>query len=251
MIDAAGQIDLNSPERYREIRTIIEKKPALKRFYEEVYQKYLSCLDRCEPGGLILEIGSGAGFAKEVIPNIITSDVVDYPQIDLVLDATNMDFPDNSFSCICMFNVLHHIPNAPAFFSEAARCLKPGGRVCMIEPYPGWIGAWVYRYLHHEDYDPNVKHWEFESHGPVSDANNALPYVIFERDLDKFKQQFPCFSMLRFEPHTPLRYWFMGGLKSWSVLPHWSYGFFSWIDQKLINISPKFGSFVDIELMKI
>lgn len=244
-------VDLNSPTRFGEIRDIIEQKPALKFLYLEVYQKYLSCLSRCPSEGEIVEIGSGAGFVKEIIPHIVTSDVVAYAGIDKILDATQMDFPDQSLVCICMFNVLHHIPNTPAFFREAERCLKPGGRIFMAEPYPGWIGALIYRYMHHEDYDPKVKTWEFESNGPVSDANNALPYVIFERDIAKFQQQFANLSINQFAPHTPLRYWFTGGLQKWSLLPGCAFNFASWIDKKLIQISPKFGSFVDIELVKL
>ncbi|MDR3491460.1 MAG: methyltransferase domain-containing protein [Gammaproteobacteria bacterium] len=241
--------DLDSPDRFWEIRNTIKKKSALHYLYLEVYKKYLDCIKR-SPSGKIVEIGSGAGFVKELIPNIITTDIVAYSGIDKTLDATKMDFLDCSLSCICMFNVLHHIPNTPAFFQEALRCLAPGGRLFMVEPYPGWIGALVYRYLHHEPYDPHVKQWEFESKGPVSDANNALPYVIFERDIKKFRLLFPDFSIERFETHTPLRYWLAGGLKKWSLLPSWVFNFATWVDRKLIQISPKFGSFVNIELVK-
>jgi SAM-dependent methyltransferase len=245
-------LDLNSPDRFTEIRAVVFNKASLRLLYAEVYQKYIECLKRCNTSnGTILEIGSGAGFAKEIIPEITTSDVVEYPGIDLILDATQMSFPDNSLSCICMFNVLHHISDTPAFFKEALRCLIPGGRICMVEPYPGWIGEWVYSYLHHENYDPKVRDWQFESRGPVSDGNNALPYVIFERDMEKFKQQFAGLSVTQFQPHTPLRYWLAGGLKKWSLLPKWAFGFFTWIDNKLIEVSPNFGSFVDIELVKL
>lgn len=242
-------IDLNSPDRFTEIRDLVNKKKPLSYLYSEVYQKYVDCINR-SPSGVALEIGSGAGFSKKAVPNIITSDVVAYPGIDKIMNATKMDFADNSLSCICMFNVLHHIPDASAFFSEALRCLVPGGRVFMVEPYPGWISAWIYRYLHHEHYDPNIEKWEFESNGPVSDANNALPYVIFERDREKFARQFANLSLIRFEPHTPLRYWLAGGLKNWSLLPVWAFNFASWADKKLIQLSEKFGSFVDIELVK-
>jgi len=243
--------DLNSPERFKEIQDCIKKKGSLKSLYLEVYQKYLNCISRCPPGGDVIEIGSGAGFVKEIIPSIVTSDVVAYSNVDKVLDATQLDFSNGSLSCICMFNVLHHISDTPAFFREAERCLKKGGRIFMVEPYPGWIGALIYRYLHHEGYEPNAKRWEFESKGPVSDANNALPYIIFERDAEKFRQQFSCFSVVRFEPHTPLQFWLAGGMRKWSLLPVWACDFVSWIDRKLIQISPKFGSFVDIELIKI
>lgn len=245
------KLDLNSPERFKEIRNAVQKKATLKLLYFEIYRKYLDCIERGIPAGKILEIGSGAGFAKEIIPQIITSDIIPYSGIDLVLDATKMNLPNDSLSCICMYNVLHHIPNIPAFFLEASRCLAPGGRVCMVEPYPGWIGAFIYRYLHHENYDPSVENWEFESNGPVSDANNALPYVVFERDKERFQQQFSDLSIVRYETHTPLRYWLTGGLKHWTLLPRCMFKFFTWVDRKLINLSPKFGSFVDIELVKL
>jgi SAM-dependent methyltransferase len=249
--DLAKTIDLNSPERFYEIRSILNEKASLRSIYSEVYQKYDNCIQRCPSEGIAIEIGSGAGFVKEIVPNIITSDVIPYPNVDRVIDATRLDFPNNSLSCICMFNVLHHIPDTPAVFREIIRCLIPGGRVIMIEPHPGWISSWVYRYLHHEAYDKNVKNWEFESKGPVSDANIALPNIIFERDIEKFKREFPQLSIVRYEPHTPLRYWMTGGLRKWSMLPLWANSFVSWVDKKLIQISPRFGSFVDIELMKI
>lgn len=243
-------VDLNNPDRFYEIRETLKNKSALKSLYQEVYHKYINCILRSALGGLIVEIGSGAGFVKNVIPNMITSDAISYPSIDRVMNATQLDFPDNSLSCICMFNVLHHIPNTPAFFREAIRCLIPGGRVFMVEPYAGWLSSVIFRYIHHEDFDPNVTSWEFQSNGPVSDANNALPSVIFERDRKRFCEEFSELSIAQFQPHTPLRYWMTGGLKKWSLLPQWAFGFMSLIDNALIRVSPRLGSFVDIELVR-
>lgn len=241
---------LDNPERFADLRLTLQQKYALRRLYVEMYEKYLDCITRSSVGGNIIEIGSGAGFVKDIIPTIVTSDVLPYSGVDKVLDATRMDFPDNSLSCICMFGVLHHIPNTPAFFREAERCLMPGGRILMIEPYLGWLGNIIYRYLHHEPCDINAEKWEFDSQGPVSDANIALPYIIFERDVKKFQQAFPQLSLIRYAPHTPLRYWLAGGLKRWSLLPAWAFRIASWLDKKLIQLSPRFGSFVDIEIVK-
>lgn len=250
MKDLVDSNDLNSPDRFYEIQSILKNKTSLRSLYQEVYQKYAACIKR-SPEGPAIEIGSGASFVKEIVPDIMTSDVVPYPHIDRVMDATQLNFADNTLSCICMFNVLHHIPNTPAFFREALRCLVPGGRIFMSEPYPGWISTWVYRYLHHENFDKKVTQWEFESNGPVSDANNALPYVIFDRDREKFQKLFPELSIVQYKPHTPLRYWMTGGLKKWSLLPQWANGIASSIDNLLIQISPRLGSFVDIELVKL
>ncbi len=42
-------------------------------------------------------------------------------------DIRSMPFPDRSFDLVTCQRVLHHIPDAEAVISEAARVLKPGG----------------------------------------------------------------------------------------------------------------------------
>lgn len=243
--------DLNHPARFFEINGKIKKKKALNYFYRETYDQYLACINRSPKQGMVLEIGGGSGFVKEMIPNIITTDVIAYPGIDYVMDATAFSFADNSLATICMFNVLHHIANTPAFFKEAVRCLQPNGRIFMREPYPGLISLFIFKYLHHENCDIHTRAWEFISQGPLSDANSALPYIIFKRDRERFNHEFPELMLTQFKPHSPLRYWLAGGLQSWSLLPSFLYKLSSLVDNILISISPRLGSFVDIELQRI
>ena len=70
--------DLDDPGRYAEIRRRIRGKPALERWYRECYAKFADCLSRCPPEGVVLELGSGGGFAKDALPEIVTSDVLPY-----------------------------------------------------------------------------------------------------------------------------------------------------------------------------
>ena len=42
---------------------------------------------------------------------------------------------DASLDGIVMTDVLHHIPDCTSLFHEAARVIRPGGRVVMIEPW--------------------------------------------------------------------------------------------------------------------
>lgn len=49
-----------------------------------------------------------------------------------VMDAENLDFPDNSFDLIVCSGVLHHM-DVSAVFPQMARVLKPGGRVIALE----------------------------------------------------------------------------------------------------------------------
>lgn len=241
---------LDAPDRIAALRHTIQAKPALRRFYSEIYRKYAASLAECPKRGLVVELGAGAGFAKQSIRDLITSDVIPYEGIDQVVDATRMPFPDGSVRFMAMLNVFHHIPDVTEFLREAERCLVPGGRLFLVDQHPGWISSRVLKYLHHEPFDWHAATWDFPSTGPLSGANGALAWIVFVRDRATFEAQFPNFRILRYEPHTPLRYWLAGGLKSWSLLPASGWDIATALDRGLIWLSPQFGSFTDIELVK-
>lgn len=241
---------LDSPERYSEIRAAIERKPALKKFYLEAYREYRRCLDQAPQGGIALELGSGAGFAKEAIPELVTSDLIPYPGVDLVIDGTRLPYPDSSVALLCMTNVFHHIPDVAAFLSEAERCLLPGGRVLIVDQHVGPLSRPILKYLHHEPFHPEAKRWSFESAGPLSGANGALAWIVFRRDLGLFEKRHPGLKLLRYQPHTPLLYWLSGGLKRWSLVPSRGIATVQRADRLLARLWPDLGSFVHIELVR-
>lgn len=243
-------LELDDPGRVRELRKLIQSKPALRRYYEEVYRKYADCLARCPREGLAVELGSGAGFVKSVLPEVVTSDTIAYEGVDRVVDAMAMPFADSSLRAIFMLNVFHHIPDVSRFFAEAQRCLVPGGRILIVDQFPGWMSSIVYRHLHHEPWHPDAEEWKFASTGPLSGANGALAWMVFERDLAQFRARFPDLKLERFEPHSPLRYWLAGGLKSWSLLPGWAFDAATAADRALMGLGRTWASFVDVELLK-
>jgi SAM-dependent methyltransferase len=51
-------------------------------------------------------------------------------------EAERMPFPDASFDVVVFSNSLHHIPGMDAALAEAARVVKPGGLVYVMEPVP-------------------------------------------------------------------------------------------------------------------
>jgi SAM-dependent methyltransferase len=242
---------LDDPSRIHELRARIQSKAALRRYYEEVYAKYAACLRRCPPGGIALELGSGAGFIKSVLPDVVTSDVIAYDGIDRVVDATRMPFEDVSLRAIFMMNVFHHIPDVAAFLAEAARCLEPGGRVFILDQHVSWFSSFIFRHAHHEPFDPDAADWRFETTGPLSGANGALASIVFRRDRARFERSFPELRLERFEPHTPVRYWLSGGLKPWTLLPGWGMPLARFVESQLLRASEGFGCFVDVELVKV
>lgn len=242
--------DIDSPERFSDIRQIILSKPGLKKWYEEIYQTYKDCLNNCPSEGLAIELGSGAGFAKDFIPELTTTDIIPYPGIDKVVDATKMDFADVSLRAIFLMNVLHHIPNAMAFFKEAERCLKKNGKILIIDQYPGLLAKPILKYAHHEPFDENTESWQFPSSGPLSGANGALAWIIFFRDQAVFEEKFPTLKIEKISRHTPLRYWLTGGLKKWSLLPGILFPLFTFLDHLLAKLFPNLASFMTIEITK-
>lgn len=241
---------LNNPDRIEQLRRIILGKPSLRKFYIEVYHKYARSLMHCPQHGLAIELGSGGGFVKDIIPDLITTDILPYRGIDQVVDATVLPYPDNSLRFIGMLNVFHHIPDALSFFREVQRCLLPGGRVFMVDQHPGWLSFFILKYLHHEPFNPQAVEWSFEGDGPLSGANGALAWIVFRRDVQLFQKLFPKLSLLQYRPHTPLWYWLAGGLKNWCLLPVWIWSLATFFDRALISLSGNFGSFVDVELVK-
>jgi len=202
-------------------REIIQQNPFLKSIYESWYSGFKSYLSTV-PDGAVVEIGAGGGFSKEVIPEVVTSDIQELPGVDLQCGADKIPVAAESLSALFMVNVLHHIPNVEDFFHEAMRVLRPGGIVYMIEPARTLMSSVIYRFLHHEPYLPKAESWTIAGEGPLSGANIALPWIVFRRDYARFQSLFPALSLEAFEYHTPFRYLLSGGVSRPSFIP------FSW-----------------------
>jgi len=241
---------LDDRSRAFEIQKAIQKKALLRSFYLDMYRRYARCIEHCPPTGAVIEIGSGCGFAKHTLPHLITSDLISYPGIDCLIDAARMPFGDVSLRTILMLNVFHHIPDVAAFLSEAERCLISNGRLLIIDQHSGIISKHIYRYFHFEHFDLRSPEWSFNAKGPLSSANGALPWIVFQRDRDRFTSGYPSLELLSYRPHTPLKYWLSGGLRKISFVPSRMLSLVTKLDRNLTHKCPDFGSFVDIEIKK-
>jgi len=241
---------LDDPARADLLKRRIQGKQFLRRFYAEVYARYAGSLARCPAEGVALELGSGMGFVKERLPAIFKTDVLLYPGLDGVVDATHLPFEDGSLRFIAMLDVFHHIPDVGAFLAEAERCLRPGGRIFMVDQYPGWLSEPLYRYVHNEPYRPEALEWRFDTTGPLSGANGALAWIVFRRDLRLFQKRYPRLRLEAYRPHSPIRYWISGGLKGWTLVPGSAFPLATGLDRMIARIWPRMSSFVDIEVVK-
>ena len=186
------------------------RKPSLSDIYREWY--VLQQMNLSAVQGDKLELGSGAGFIKQVIPDVITSDVIACDAVDLRLDALNVGSRlRGRLSNLLMVNVFHHINDSQAFLLAASSALRPGGRLIMIEP---WLNSWsslCYRIVGHEPFNPKQEGWVFPSRDPLLDSNQAQAWIVFQRDRAYFEQVFPSLRIITIKPIMPFAYLVSGG----------------------------------------
>lgn len=240
---------LDDVARIDEIRAAIAHKPLLRAWYDDVYRRYAECLARAPSEGLAIELGAGGGYVQDVLPDVVTTDLLDYPGVDRVVDATRMPFEAGALRAILMTNVFHHLKSPEAFFAEAMRCLAPAGRVLIVDQHPGWLARPIYRHLHHEPFDDRAD-WGFTEGGPLSGANGAQLFNVFVRDRARFVRDWPGLTLAGYRRFAPLAYWLSGGLRPISLVPGFGVRAVRAVDRALVALSPDAGSFAAVELVR-
>jgi SAM-dependent methyltransferase len=243
-----ASLELDDPSTTELRKQLILSKPFLKAIYDEWYTFLADALPPVP--GEVLELGSGGGYCSRFIPGLITSDVFFCAGVHMVADARRIPLDDCSLRAIVMTNVLHHMPDVRQFFRESLRCLKPGGKIIMIEP---WVTPWsrmVYSHLHHEPFVPEAANWSFSSTGPLSGANGALPWIIFQRDRAKFEAEFPSLSIEEIRPFLPFRYLLSGGVAMRTLMPGCTHGAWARAEKMLTSQMPRIGMFAFVSLQK-
>ena len=248
--ERAGVTDLDAPSTTLLHAEIVQRKAFLKRIYADFYGRFRKALPAELDGLTLIELGSGGGFLKEIIPSVITSDVMELPNVDARFSAMDMPLDDQSVDALLLFDVFHHLPDARRFLREADRCLKVNGKIVMIEPaYTAWSRIFYTR-LPTETVDPDGG-WGFADQcRPLSDANPALPWIVFCRDRDRFEREFPSVAIRKIEHHTPLRYLASGGLSMRQVVPTFMYGPIVVLERLLAPAARWLGMFMTVELLK-
>ena len=114
----ARGLDLDSPEATAVHARLIREKAFLRRLYRHYYDDYEAVVGRATPGGVVLEIGSGGGFYREIRPSVVSLDMRPGADVDVVGSALALPFRSESASAVLMLNVLHHLPDPRVFFRE-------------------------------------------------------------------------------------------------------------------------------------
>jgi SAM-dependent methyltransferase len=208
---------VNIQDPLQRYRAVWQRKAVLRAIYDDFYHRIAAA---CVPGATV-EIGGGVGNLKNRLRDAIATDIQFAPWLDAVADAQQLPFASGSIGNIVMIDVLHHLELPAAFFREACRVLRPGGRVIMVEPAITWGSALFYRFVHHEPVRMSADILGEGQPDPRRDpyeANQAIPTLLATRDRERFHALFPDLRVMRVDWFSFAAYALSGGFKSWSLI---------------------------------
>ena len=147
------------------------RKPMLREVYHKFYRQIATRIDP-RISGPIVELGSGVGRIKEIIPQCVTTDLFPNPWLDRQENCYQLSFGDRSVAHLILFDVWHHLRYPGTALREFHRVLATGGRLILFEPAASFVGRLVYHFFHHEPVavrDPIT--WEAPAGFTAADAD--------------------------------------------------------------------------------
>ena len=222
-------------------RDILRTKPQTRRVFASAYRLALDLESRyaTATGGRRWEIGSGAGFLRDVVPDVISTDFKVLPFIDVACAAEALPIRDGTLRSVFAFNVFHHLYSPRAFFEEMTRVLAPGGVVVLIEPWHGPVARLLFpRLFATEGFAPDARDWEGSGGGgPMSMANQALSYVVFRKDRARFEREFSALQIMIEQPYSHITLLASGGVNFRALVPEWAMGALETLERALEPLS--------------
>jgi SAM-dependent methyltransferase len=236
-----------SRDRLDEHRRVWAGKPVLAQVYGVWFEALLSEL----PPGRALEVGAGPGFLREYArqrrPDIawIAVDVIPAPWNDLAADALGLPLRAGTVGSVVGLDLVHHLASPRRFFQEAARVLRPGGHIAVVEPWVTPLSFPIYRWLHEEGCTLGLNPWDpfHLKEGETKVAFQGDAAVVRRLLVTTTPQEW---QSLGFRPPrrrilNGFAYLLSLGFKRGSLLPPRATPFFLRLDERLRAAAPLFG----------
>lgn len=162
-----------------------EAKPVLREIYRDFHRLLAAHL--ADVPGEIVELGSGIGNIREVIPSCARTDLFPNPWIDRCEDIYRLGMADASVSNLILFDVFHHLRHPLDALDECHRVLRPGGRLLVFDHAMSAAGFLFSKFCHHER--PGfLRPYALRSDGAAGGgyyADHANAWRIFQRRADE------------------------------------------------------------------
>lgn len=195
------------------------ERPLVRALYRDWFHLIAS---RLAPGpGPTVELGAGIARFRDVVPDVLVTDVEPTPWSDAVVDAESLPYEDGSVANLVLVDVFHHLPRPDRFLDEAVRTLREGGRVVMLEPYCSPLSAWAYRRFHHEPVDLDADPFAAapRSTGRPMDSNTALPTLAFFHRREELERRRPGLKVVEAKRLAVFAYPLSGGFSRRPLVP--------------------------------
>ena len=209
-------------------------------------KRYAWMNDYIADGARVVEFGAGAGFAKEFVhaADFILTDFATHPWIDVLADAMDPPFPDDSMDVVICSSMLHHLSSPIRFLRRISSVLKPGGYMLIQDVHASLLMRALLRLMRHEgwSYDVNVFDEDAVANDPKDtwSGNNSIADLLFE-NARTFEAALPGLHIVKRDLGECLIFPLSGGViatTSTIDLPEWALGAVDRLDKLLIKMLP-------------
>ncbi len=149
--------------------------------------------------GRLLDIGCGNKPLSRFLDTSVEYIGLDYPttvskgyngRADVFGDGQSLPFQANSFDCVTLLDVMEHLPQPDAAFSEMLRVAKPGGLIITQTPFmyplhdlPYDFQRWTAEGLRHYSTHHSVEHVEITHFGKPLETSAVLTNLALAKGM--------------------------------------------------------------------